>query len=177
MSHSQEPIEPPFPGKYRAGDVVRHLPTGETWCLAIDEEQGYVQPGGWPHYMARPKEVRMIRKATDEQRLSTLRSWASDKTSPEANNDVRCLIARRTLQEEEQRKNPVPKNPYEDFRWATMNDSTVSKGMHCGAPLEVIIGQLAREKAKLIMDLIEAESHIPRMIHVRPSSKKEDQGS
>lgn len=175
MSQLDQTVEPPYKGFYRAGDVVRHLPTGETWCLAIDEEQGYVQPSGWPHYMARTKEVRLIKKASDEARLSTLRSWASEKTSAEANNDMRCLIARRLLQEaEEKGKLKTTRDLVEDFRWATMNDATVSKYIRAGAPLEVIIGQLAREKAKLTMDLIEAESHIPQLKLVRPSSKKEE---
>ena len=173
MPAPKPPVEPPYQGFYRAGDVVRHLPTGETWSLAIDEEQGHVMPAGWPCYLAKTKEVRMIRKASASERLSTLRSWALDRVNPEMNRDYRCLIARRLLQEEAERNSPPSFMPLEDFRWAVYNDTTVSKGVTSGAPLEAIIGQLAREKAKLIMDLIEAESHRPTVDLTRNLPRKD----
>ena len=33
---------------FRAGDHVKHAPTGEEWELACDEERGEVMPSGWP---------------------------------------------------------------------------------------------------------------------------------
>jgi hypothetical protein len=127
--------------------------------------------------MAKPRECRMIKKASDAERLSTLRSWATERTDPEMNRDSRVLIARRILQEEGQVPKPLLSMPLDDFRWAVYNDATVSKGVTSGTPLEAIIGQLAREKAKLLLDLIEAESYKPYVIPVRPSSKREDSQS
>lgn len=47
--------------KFMAGDTVRHGPTGETWYLARDEEDGYVYPGGWPASRAKASDCTIIR--------------------------------------------------------------------------------------------------------------------
>jgi hypothetical protein len=58
---------------FRAGDVVKHGPTGETWWLAVDEERGEVMPAGWPETIARASDCTIERAASDEQHISALR--------------------------------------------------------------------------------------------------------
>lgn len=62
--------------KYRAGDVVKHQPSGEEWLLACDEEDGLVVCCGWPESMARARECSLVTAATDADRLDTLRRVA-----------------------------------------------------------------------------------------------------
>lgn len=60
------------PRKFRAGDVVKHGPTGETWVLGTDEEAGRVYPLGWPETIALASNCDLIRAAEDEERLAIL---------------------------------------------------------------------------------------------------------
>lgn len=60
------------PRTFRAGDVVKHLPTGETWTLATDDDYGKVYPCGWPCCMANVSDCQLIRAATDAERDDTL---------------------------------------------------------------------------------------------------------
>ena len=59
---------------FRAGDEVLHAPTGETWLLIVDEENGVVVPGGWPDTRAQASDCSLVRAATDAERLEQLRS-------------------------------------------------------------------------------------------------------
>lgn len=64
---------------FRAGDHVHHHPSGEHWLLACDESDGYVLPGGWPETMARSSDCTLLKAATDEERLKTLREVAKSR--------------------------------------------------------------------------------------------------
>ncbi len=57
---------------FRAGDEVLHRPTGETWLLICDEENGVVAPGGWPDTRASASDCELVRAASDDERLETL---------------------------------------------------------------------------------------------------------
>jgi hypothetical protein len=62
------------PTQFRAGDTVKHGPTGETWLLACDQEREDVLPAGWPETLAKASDCTLVEAATDEQRLGTLQS-------------------------------------------------------------------------------------------------------
>lgn len=61
---------------FRAGDVVKHGPTGETWTLANDEENGRVSPAGWPCCLAEAKDCELVKASGDAERVATLLHWA-----------------------------------------------------------------------------------------------------
>lgn len=53
------------------GDVVRHLPTGETWIVAC-VSNGKLSWCGWPEGMADLADCVLVEKATPEQRATLL---------------------------------------------------------------------------------------------------------
>ncbi len=55
------PSERAKPYLFKAGDTVKHGPTGETWILKRDEEDGHVWPCGWPETRARAADCTIIR--------------------------------------------------------------------------------------------------------------------
>lgn len=60
-----------------AGDVVKHLPSGEEWvvaCLSYDGKSLYAC--GWPETKADVSDCLLMEKATDEFRLKALKSAA-----------------------------------------------------------------------------------------------------
>lgn len=69
---------------FRAGDSVHHVPSGEDWILACDEEQYMgntdVRPMGWPETIARGSDCTLLEAATDSQRLDMLRRVAAMNT-------------------------------------------------------------------------------------------------
>lgn len=84
--------------KFRAGDEVHHAPSGEDWLLAGDEENGKVQPCGWPESIAEAKDCSLIEAATDEERLAMLNEWAKKGKGYEHERDSRTRTARRQLE-------------------------------------------------------------------------------
>lgn len=90
--------------KLRAGDRVKHLPTGETWELACDEERGQVMPSGWPPTIAAATDCELIEAATDEVRLDTLRMWADEGLQATREGDLRAVTARGQLQDGKEAK-------------------------------------------------------------------------
>lgn len=60
--------------KYRAGDVVKHNPSGETWTLATDEEDGRVYWCGWPpDGSGMASDCTLVEGASLLERIDTLR--------------------------------------------------------------------------------------------------------
>jgi hypothetical protein len=99
--HGREPVAvTDLPIKFRAGDEVHHTPSGENWTLAGDEENGKVQPCGWPESMAQAKDCRRLKPATDEERMEMLRSWSEEGKGYEHERDSRTHVARRQLRAE-----------------------------------------------------------------------------
>lgn len=62
---------------FRAGDVVKHKPTGEEWILANDQTGKDVSPCGWPECWADAEHCELVKSATDEERLKMLQKWAN----------------------------------------------------------------------------------------------------
>ncbi len=63
----------------RAGDAVKHGPTGQTWLVATDEERGEFMAAGWPETLAYAKDCTLDTAATDEERLDLLREVAASR--------------------------------------------------------------------------------------------------
>lgn len=61
---------------FRAGDTVRHRPTGETWVLACDQRGADVLPAGWPETLARADDCELLEAANDDERIAMLREAA-----------------------------------------------------------------------------------------------------
>lgn len=57
---------------FRAGDHVRHLPSGEAWVLACDEERGEVVCCGWPETSAKAADCELLTSTSDEGRRELL---------------------------------------------------------------------------------------------------------
>ena len=82
---------------FRAADIVHHVPSEEDWVLAIDEENGRVQPCGWPNTTADAKDCTLTTAATDEHRLVMLQKWAAMGKGYENERDSRTRTARRQV--------------------------------------------------------------------------------
>ncbi len=83
--------------QFLAGDFVHHGPSGEDWVLACDEEKGEVMPSGWPMCIAKASDCTLQQKATPEQRLDILKTWAAPHPDAEGELDWRTITARRQL--------------------------------------------------------------------------------
>lgn len=84
----------------RAGDVVKHGPTGETWLLAYaDHERGEVSACGWPESIARIEHCELLKAGSDSAHEELLRTWASKD-----DRDHRIAVCRRQLAALEARK-------------------------------------------------------------------------
>jgi len=86
---------------FRAGDVVLHRPTGETWVLAIDSENGRVSWAGWPEGMAAEADCDLVRAATDEERVARLEESAKSKPGRDGGPDHRASAAQRQLADDD----------------------------------------------------------------------------
>lgn len=73
------------------GDHVHHAPTGEAWIVACVRGDK-LSWCGWPEGMADLSDCSLIRKATEEERLSLLHELAAS-----SQNDHRARYARDRL--------------------------------------------------------------------------------
>jgi len=55
----------------RAGDHVRHRPSGESWVVAYQDGE-YISWCGWPAGEARAADCEVIKAATDEEHRAML---------------------------------------------------------------------------------------------------------
>ena len=78
--------------RFRAGDTVRHKPTGAEWVLAVDQHGDHVSWSGWPEGMARAADCELVKRASDKERHAKLLSWAN-----QTGNDHRIWHAKRIL--------------------------------------------------------------------------------
>lgn len=84
----------------RAGDVVKHGPTGETWVLAYaDHERGEVSACGWPESIARIGDCELITAASDAEHEAMLHAWATKN-----DRDYRVTVCLRQFAALEARK-------------------------------------------------------------------------
>lgn len=79
---------------FRAGDTVKHGPSGETWVMACDQDGEHVWPAGWPESRADASDCVLVEAADDVQRLAMLKNVA-DMTG----HDARVRLARRQLRD------------------------------------------------------------------------------
>jgi hypothetical protein len=87
----------------RAGDVVKHGPTGETWVLAYaDHERGEVSACGWPESIARIEDCEVINAASDAKHEEVLCAWAAK--DDRGHHDHRVTVCLRQLAALEARK-------------------------------------------------------------------------
>lgn len=82
---------------FRAGDVVNHGPTGETWTLANDEEDSRVSPCGWPRCWAEAADCTLVDAATNEKRIEMLTRWAAKTVEETEGYDHRVSTAKHQL--------------------------------------------------------------------------------
>jgi DNA polymerase-3 subunit epsilon len=81
----------------RAGDTVKHLPSGETWVLAYADGP-HVSACGWPESIAQASDCELVEAATDEQHVTMLRKWAEPpKRRDSGAIDGRSLVCARQL--------------------------------------------------------------------------------
>jgi hypothetical protein len=73
----------------RAGDTVKHGPSGETWVLAW-AERGKVSACGWPASIADESDCTLAEASTDEQHRDMLEKWANPKYRGDYRHSVCC---------------------------------------------------------------------------------------
>jgi hypothetical protein len=77
-----------------AGDTVLHRPSGEKWLVAcIDVTRTRLSWFGWPEGCAEMSDCDLIKKATPQERVAALRTWADKSTG-----DFRSVWARWALE-------------------------------------------------------------------------------
>lgn len=81
----------------RAGDTVRHTPSGETWRLATNPEFGRVCWFGWPEGDAKESDCVLVEACSDEEYREMLEAWGARWHGENGRTDMRHLIARRQL--------------------------------------------------------------------------------
>lgn len=80
---------------FRAADVVKHAPSGETWVLACDQDREYVIAAGWPETMAKAADCTLVTAASDVERLAMLTRASS--RSPGHGSSYRRSLAQHQL--------------------------------------------------------------------------------
>lgn len=52
----------------RAGDTVRHTPSGEKWIVAaMSDDEQELSPAGWPESIAKTSDCTIIKSASDDK--------------------------------------------------------------------------------------------------------------
>lgn len=59
---------------FRAGDTVKHRPSGEQWWLGAADGH-YVYPNGWPPTEGKAADCELVHAATDDEHRSMVRKW------------------------------------------------------------------------------------------------------
>jgi hypothetical protein len=77
--------------RFRCGDVVRHLPSGETWLVAYYDGR-YIAPSGWPACVASSSDCELVAAATDEEHGAAVREWLA--LPDDVNDDRRRQVER-----------------------------------------------------------------------------------
>lgn len=80
--------------RFRCGDVVRHLPSGETWLVAYDDGRN-LAPAGWPACVVSSSDCELVKAATDDAHAAAVRDWrrAPDDTSDDRRRQVERLYS------------------------------------------------------------------------------------
>jgi hypothetical protein len=64
--------------KFKTGDVVKHIPSGETWLVAWCGEV-HVIPCGWPESLANVSDCELSKACTPEESIDLLRKLADGR--------------------------------------------------------------------------------------------------
>lgn len=60
--------------RFRCGDAVRHVPSGETWRVAYDDGT-HLAWAGWPDGRARSQDCELVRACTDAEHRAEVERW------------------------------------------------------------------------------------------------------
>ena len=83
----------------RAGDTVKHGPTGETWTVAYaDHDTGHMSWQGWPEGKAKISDCTVTKACTGEEHIAVLLAWSTSKRK----DDLRRRNCERQLRELEE---------------------------------------------------------------------------
>ena len=86
----------------KAGDTVKHIPSGETWVLAVgpfDMIGGlFIMACGWPEEMVPFSRVELVKSCSDSECEEMLYKW-SEMRRENGRIDWRTLEARNQLHE------------------------------------------------------------------------------
>jgi hypothetical protein len=95
------------PHRFRAGDVVRHRPSGEEWTLAYGHGD-FVSACGWPEGEAYARDCDLVKAASDEEHEAMLRVWAdAPQRRDDGSLDRRSRVCLRQLAELDLRDLPA----------------------------------------------------------------------
>jgi hypothetical protein len=82
----------------RAGDVVKHGPTGETWLVAYVQGD-HMAWSGWPEGEALTSDCTLIEACDDAEHEAALRSWADEPHYRDNGElDLRHRVCKRQLE-------------------------------------------------------------------------------
>jgi hypothetical protein len=132
----------------RAGDAVKHIPSGEKWTLAygdVESGDGTVSANGWPESTAAATDCEIFRHASDDESSIRLHEWATREFL-----DRRHVICKRYLQ----RLGLLPPDPVTDFEIAQVvrkavaeapDKPTSARDISVSIALDPICARLRRE--------------------------------
>lgn len=82
----------------RAGDTVKHGPTGETWVVAYVRGE-HMAWSGWPEGEARTEDCEVVEACDDEEHEAALRLWADKPHYRDNGNlDLRHVVCKSQLE-------------------------------------------------------------------------------
>jgi hypothetical protein len=64
--------------RFKAGDVVKHEHTQETWVVAYADEHT-LMPCGWPPTQVRPESCELVRACSAEESIALLKKMAAGR--------------------------------------------------------------------------------------------------
>lgn len=86
----------------RAGDTVKHRPSGETWLVACVTDDGAFFACGWPETRAQQSDADVIEEASDEECLDVLRRFTAMRDTSSraswARENLRAITLREAAQ-------------------------------------------------------------------------------
>lgn len=68
--------------RFRAGDLVEHVPSGESWFLALDQIGDQIIPTGHVEFAVLASDCRIVFAASEEQRTDMLRTEIANPNGP-----------------------------------------------------------------------------------------------
>ena len=82
--------------KFRAGDIVKHLPSREEWlCAGVDSSGQRLTWMGWPEGSADVADCELVQAATNKEHRACLAELIFNKDGRYRNSGIRSIFARR----------------------------------------------------------------------------------